>query len=55
MTLKLLHISCSLPVLVIGKDVFKNIKGYVIRAIKGKIQSQAVAVNYLGVGGKAFK
>lgn len=54
MILKLLHISCLLSVLVIGKDVFKNIKGYVIRTIKGKIQSQAVTVKYWGGGGESI-
>lgn len=41
-----MHIPCLLSVLIIGKDIFKNIKRQVIRAIKGEIQSQAVTVNY---------
>lgn len=34
-----------LSLFIVGKDVFKYIKRHFIRAIKGEIQSQAVAVN----------
>lgn len=34
-----MHIAYLLSVLIIGKDIFKNIKRQVIRAIKGEIQS----------------
>lgn len=41
-----MHVVYLLSVLIIGKDIFKNIKRQVIRAIKGEIQGQAVTADY---------
>lgn len=42
---KLIHMAHLLPIFIIGKDVFKYIKRKFIRAIKGKVQRQAITVN----------
>lgn len=49
-----MHIVYLLSVLIIGKDIFKNIKRQVIRAIEGEIQSQAVT-GIIGGKKRAFE
>lgn len=49
-----MHIVYLLSVLIIGKDIFKNIKRQVIRAIEGEIQSQAVT-GIIGEKKRAFE